>query len=282
VNVSGERSFGAPRDVVWDVLNDPKRMAAVMPGIERFEVEDEQHWTAHVLIPLGLGGLRMRINFEKTEQREPEYARLHAKGEGVGALVNMDTQFRLEEESGGTAMRWEADVRIAGPVGSMGQRVLQPIVNQQVKMVLNAVDEQVLALARARREGGAGDSGADAAGAAGVAGDPPQTGEFIAGSEEAPPDAPPPQGSEEAARWGEAGTSGMGTSSTPEPTAEREPPATDATLRDAGPPADVGPEADPGEIEGSSGAEEGVSPWDPDAYSPRPEGEDPQPTDERS
>ena len=40
-------------------------------------------------------------------------------------------------------MHWEADVRIAGPVGSMGQRVLQPIVNQQVKNVLAALDEQV-------------------------------------------------------------------------------------------------------------------------------------------
>ena len=29
-------------------------------------------------------------------------------------------------------MRWSADVSIAGPVGAMGQRVLQPIVNQQV------------------------------------------------------------------------------------------------------------------------------------------------------
>ena len=34
-------------------------------------------------------------------------------------------------------------MRIAGPVGSMGQRVLQPIVNQQVQHVLNALDEQV-------------------------------------------------------------------------------------------------------------------------------------------
>jgi carbon monoxide dehydrogenase subunit G len=40
-------------------------------------------------------------------------------------------------------MDWEADVRIAGPVGSMGQRVLQPIVNQQVQHVLAALDEQV-------------------------------------------------------------------------------------------------------------------------------------------
>ncbi len=40
-------------------------------------------------------------------------------------------------------MHWEADVRIAGPVGSMGQRVLQPIVNQQVKNVLAALERKV-------------------------------------------------------------------------------------------------------------------------------------------
>jgi dihydrodipicolinate reductase len=36
-------------------------------------------------------------------------------------------------------------VKIAGPVGSMGQRVLQPIVNQQVSNVLTALDREVQA-----------------------------------------------------------------------------------------------------------------------------------------
>jgi carbon monoxide dehydrogenase subunit G len=40
-------------------------------------------------------------------------------------------------------MKWEADVHILGPVASMGQRVLQPIVNQQVSHVLSALDQQV-------------------------------------------------------------------------------------------------------------------------------------------
>jgi hypothetical protein len=40
-------------------------------------------------------------------------------------------------------MRWEADVNIGGPVGSMGQRVLQPIVNQQVTNVLNSLEKHV-------------------------------------------------------------------------------------------------------------------------------------------
>jgi hypothetical protein len=143
VKLQGERTFAARRELVWEVLNDPKQMAATMPGVESFDVQDDRNWRANVKIPLGLGGLRLSINFEKTEEREPDFARLHAKGTGVGALMDMDTQFHLSEDSGGTAMRWEADVRIAGPVGSMGQRVLQPIVNQQVKNVLGALDQQV-------------------------------------------------------------------------------------------------------------------------------------------
>ena len=144
MNVSGERRFDAPRDVVWRVLNDPAQMAKTMPGVESFDIQDEKHWRAHVKVPLGLGGLRMSIDFEKMEEREPEFAKLHAKGNGVGAIMNMDTSFNLQEaDGGGTNMQWEADVHILGPVASMGQRVLQPIVNQQVSQVLGALDKQV-------------------------------------------------------------------------------------------------------------------------------------------
>jgi uncharacterized protein len=147
VKVEGERSFAAPRATVWEVLNDPAKMAELMPGVESFDVQDDRHWTANVKIPLGLGGLRMSMRFDKVEEREPEYARLNAKGTGVGAMLSMQTAFDLSEADGGTVMKWEADVSIAGPVGAMGQRVLQPIVNQQVGQVLNALDRQVTAAA---------------------------------------------------------------------------------------------------------------------------------------
>ena len=144
MKVSGERQFDAPVATVWRVLNDPAQMAKTMPGVESFDIQDDRHWRAHVKVPLGLGGLRMSIDFEKTEEREPEFAKLHAKGNGVGAIMNMDTSFRLSEAGGDrTDMRWEADVHILGPVASMGQRVLQPIVNQQVSQVLSALDKQV-------------------------------------------------------------------------------------------------------------------------------------------
>jgi uncharacterized protein len=156
VKVQGERRFDAPRETVWNILQDPAQMAAIMPGVESFDVADDRHWKANVKIPLGLGSLKMSINFEKLEEQAPEFSKLNAKGTGVGALMNLVTQFRLNEADGGTAMAWEADVRIAGPVGSMGQRVLQPIVNQQVQQVLMALDAQV-----AKAGGGAPTKGAE-------------------------------------------------------------------------------------------------------------------------
>jgi carbon monoxide dehydrogenase subunit G len=203
VNVSGERTFEAPRAAVWQVLNDPASMAKTMPGVESFDVHDDKRWTANVKIPLGLGGLKMKIDMDKTEERELEFAKLHVKGQGVGAMLNMETSFELADAGAGTAMKWAADVKIAGPVGSMGQRVLQPIVNQQVEHVLKALDQQVQ---NAVAQGG----GVSAA-------QPPAKGPL-----------------------------------------------------DYGEPADVPPDAEP--PSGTSGADDGVSPWSPEAYEADPEG----------
>jgi uncharacterized protein len=152
VKVEGERSFAAKREVVWGILNDPAQMANLMPGVESFDVQDDRHWRAKVKVPLGLGGLAMSIDFEKIEERELEFSSLQAKGNGVGAMLNMQTSFTLEPLDDGTRMLWSAEVKIAGPVGAMGQRVLQPIVKQQVNHVLAALDRQVTAASEAGGE----------------------------------------------------------------------------------------------------------------------------------
>jgi hypothetical protein len=153
----------------------------------------------------------MKVDMEKVAERELEHAAMHIKGQGVGAMMNMQTTFDLSDASGGgTLMKWAAEVKIAGPVGSMGQRVLQPIVNQQVQHVLGALDSQV--------------QDAKAAGRS------------------TPSDA--------------SGTS-------PAPSTDVEAPQAEGP-KDYGPPADA--DANPEPDAGTSGADEGISPWSPDAY----------------
>jgi carbon monoxide dehydrogenase subunit G len=188
VKVEGSKEFDAPRETVWGVINDPEQMAGLMPGVEGFELKDERHWRAKVKIPLGLGGLRMTIDFEKLEERPLEFASLKAKGNGVGAIMNMTTSFTLGGEGGHTSMQWVADVNIAGPVGSMGQRVLQPIVNQQVGQVLAALERQV--------ESAAGSTGGGSASPA--TGSPgPLAAEVAEGDAPPPPGATGTEGAEE-------------------------------------------------------------------------------------
>jgi carbon monoxide dehydrogenase subunit G len=41
VKVEGTKEFDAPQELVWEVLNDPTRMANLLPGVEGFEVQDD-------------------------------------------------------------------------------------------------------------------------------------------------------------------------------------------------------------------------------------------------
>src|SRR4029450_11429260 len=95
MKVEGVKELDAPPQVVWDVLMDPERMAKLLPGVESFEVKDADHWSAAVKVPLGMGGLKLKFAFEQVEKRPIEYAKLSAKGQGVGAIVNMQTEFHL-------------------------------------------------------------------------------------------------------------------------------------------------------------------------------------------
>ena len=143
MKVEGVKEFDAPAQVVWDVLMDPSQISKLLPGVEGFEVQDDRHWSANVKVPLGMGGLKLKFSFEKADERPIEYAKLNARGQGVGAIIGMDTEFHLTPEGDRTSMKWVADIHVAGPIGSMGQRVFQPIVNQQVGNVLNALEAQI-------------------------------------------------------------------------------------------------------------------------------------------
>jgi hypothetical protein len=144
VKVEGVKEFDAAPQTVWDVLMDPSRISKLLPGVEEFSVQDDTHWSANVKVPLGMGGLKLKFKFEVADARPIEYSKLNARGQGVGAIVGMDTEFHLTPLDGNrTSMKWIADIHVAGPIGSMGQRVFQPIVNQQVGNVLNALEGQI-------------------------------------------------------------------------------------------------------------------------------------------
>ena len=148
MKISGERTFAAPRTVVWRVLNDPAEMAnaharrRALRGRRRPALDGAREDPARPRRPQDEDQLR--------EDRGARARACRAAGEGHGrGRPALDCHALRAGRADGaeTQMHWEADFHVAGQVGSMGQRVLQPIVNQQVGNVLTALDERVQAAA---------------------------------------------------------------------------------------------------------------------------------------
>ena len=143
MNVEGTKEFEASRERVWAIISDPAGHGR--PDARRRGLRDHRptHWRAKVKVPLGLGGLKMTMDFEQLEERPLEFASMRGKGKGMGAMMDMTTSFTLSGEGDHTHMAWEADVKLAGVLASMGQRVLQPIINQQVEGIMTALEQQL-------------------------------------------------------------------------------------------------------------------------------------------
>lgn len=141
------RDVRACRDAVWGVLNESVEVARLVSGVESVEPRDEG-CLANVKIPLGVGDLGLALAFEIVERRHPEFLRLVTTGSGSGLIFRVDSEIHLQQsdDASRTTVRWEGNVQLAGPSGSMGRRVVRPILAQQLSNVFDALEQRLALL----------------------------------------------------------------------------------------------------------------------------------------
>ena len=140
MKLEGTRDFAASREAVYDALTDAELVAAAIPALESVQVEDHEHWTATVKIPVAP---RLRVSFEVLDQRRPEHARLHARGKNIGGAATVDTSFDLAQRDGTTTMIYEAEFGLSGLLGRIGEHALRPIAERQLEKLLRAVEARI-------------------------------------------------------------------------------------------------------------------------------------------
>jgi carbon monoxide dehydrogenase subunit G len=142
VRLHGERRFQATRERVFRALTDPHELSELMPGVQRVDVENEDEWIAVVKPPFGRG-LNLKLDMHITDRRAPEHARLTAWGKSFGARISIETEFELAEDGDGTDMVWSADVGLAGLLGGLGGRALEPIAQQHAERALDRMQAHI-------------------------------------------------------------------------------------------------------------------------------------------
>jgi uncharacterized protein len=142
VRLEGTRRFQAPRERVFRALTDPHELSDLMPGVQRVEVSSEDEWIAVVKPPFGRG-LNLKLDMHVTDRHEPEHARLTAWGKSFGARISIETEFDLSEDGDGTDMVWSAEVGLAGLLGGLGGKAMEPAARQQAERTLDRMQKRV-------------------------------------------------------------------------------------------------------------------------------------------
>jgi uncharacterized protein len=173
MKVSGDAMLHAPRDRVWEALNDPAVLVQTIPGCQRMETIGVDAY--QLTLAAGVASIKGIYQGEVrlTDQAEPDSFTLKAAGAGAPGTVSADVKVTLAagpEDT--TVLTYDADAIVGGMIGGVGQRMLAGVAKKTAGEFFGNVDAVLSGAQVAAKEpamAGAGDDQArDAAATDGV------------------------------------------------------------------------------------------------------------------
>ena len=140
----GDVTIQAPRERVYAFLTDPKQVTQCAPGLQSFEIIDEDRFKCTV--KAGVGMIKGTFNFDITFQKrtEPSHATILAAGKMPGSAVSMTSTMDLAD-AGGTAtmMTWASDVRVSGTIAGVGARLMGGVADRMTKDIFGCIKSKL-------------------------------------------------------------------------------------------------------------------------------------------
>jgi uncharacterized protein len=141
MDFSGSLEIAAPRQKVWDFLDDPQKVGECAPGVESIEIHDADHFTATARVGVGPINLRFTGDGEFVERLPPEHAAIRGRGKAPGSAVEGTTRMTLRdgEVDGTTVMDWSAEVHLHGTIANLGARLIRSTANRLINQGFDCV-----------------------------------------------------------------------------------------------------------------------------------------------
>ena len=193
MKISGSAQMAASPDQVWAAVHDPAVLARCIPGCNSLRELSPGRYAMTVMA--GVAAIKGSYDGEVaiTDVTEPTAFTMKAEGAGAPGTIATTVEVALAPgESGGTAISYEADAIVGGPIGGVGQRMLAGVARKMAGQMFTALDRDI-----------AGERPAEAAPAAVGAG---------AGSGAPGSAVTPAAGSQTTTYAGQSGAAGMGQS----------------------------------------------------------------------
>ena len=131
MDLQGEFKVSAPRQSVWDALNDVGVLKQCIPGCKELNKLSDEKFQAVVGAKLGPVNATFQTIIELQNINAPESYTLVAKSKGGAAGMGEGiANINLTEDSTGTLLQYSVEFKVFGKLAQIGQRFMKTTIQK--------------------------------------------------------------------------------------------------------------------------------------------------------
>ena len=144
MDMTGERRIPAPRQVVWQALNNPEVLKASIPGCESLEKTSDTEMKATAAVKIGPISARFSGTVHLADIDPPNGYTISGEGQGgVAGFAKGGANVHLEDDGAGTLLRYEVNAQVGGKIAQLGARLIDASAMQMADAFFNRFSAQV-------------------------------------------------------------------------------------------------------------------------------------------
>jgi len=144
MDMTGERRIPAPRERVWNALNDAEVLKASIPGCETLEKVSDTEMRATAAVKIGPIAARFTGKVNLTDIDPPNGYRISGEGQGgVAGFAKGGAAVRLSDDGDVTLLNYEVHAQVGGKMAQLGARLIDATAKQMADNFFNRFAAQV-------------------------------------------------------------------------------------------------------------------------------------------
>lgn len=131
MEMTGERQIAAPRQTVWEGLNEPEVLRASIPGCESIERTEDGGFSARVAVKIGPMAAKFTGKVRLENLNPP--AGYTISGEGNGGAMGFakgGADVQLADAGSGTLLSYQVKAQVGGKMAQLGARLIDATAKQ--------------------------------------------------------------------------------------------------------------------------------------------------------
>jgi hypothetical protein len=134
MEMTGEFRIPAPRQRVWEGLNDPEILKSSIPGCQTIEKLSDTEFTAKVLAQVGPVKANFAGKVTLADLNPPQSYTIAGEGTGgVAGFAKGSAKINLDEDGGATVLHYAVQAHVGGKLAQIGSRLIDSVARRMAE-----------------------------------------------------------------------------------------------------------------------------------------------------